>query len=233
MTNISMKRWFILFGCGVVVLLLIIWFVYSSAPKETEVKTVKLEESLEEIESTVEATQKANDFVLSKVPDSSVFLKFHLSSNENVHEEHEEHDEDVLEHSFNHEHEKVTREDRQTAALEMFYGAVTTESSTYLTSALTPESFQSIWEDEMDFEVREQVITAFLREMNGAGSLVSMEYTLNVDKFDHAKDSGTIILTYADKSTMQVPFSFVTIGEGDHKITQIDLSDFLESRSSS
>lgn len=232
MTNISMKRWFILFGCGVVVLLLIIWFVYSSAPKETEVKTVKLEESLEEIESTVEATQKANDFVLSKVPDSSVFLKFHLSSNENVHEEHEEHDEDVLEHSFNHEHEKVTREDRQTAALEMFYGAVTTERITYLTSALTPESFQSIWEEEMDFEAREQELTFFLKELNGAGTLTSMDYKLNVDKFDHATDNGIIIFTYADKSSTEVPFSFVTMGEGDHKITQLDLSEFLVLRSS-
>lgn len=229
MTNISMKRWFIVFGCGVVVLLLIIWFVYSSAPKETEVKIVKLEESLEEIESTVEATQKANDFVLSKVPDSSVFLKFHLSSNENVHEEH---DEDVLEHSFNHEHEKVTREDRQTAALEMFYGAVTTESITYLTSALTPESFQSIWEEEMDFEAREQELTSFLKELNGAGTLTSMDYQLNVDKFDHPMESGTIIFTYEDNSAIKIPFSFVSMGEGDHKLTQIDLLDYMEFRNS-
>lgn len=224
-----MKRWFIVFGCGVVVLLLIIWFVYSSAPKETEVKIVKLEESLEEIESTVEATQKANDFVLSKVPDSSVFLKFHLSSNENVHEEH---DEDVLEHSFNHEHEKVTREDRQTAALEMFYGAVTTESITYLTSALTPESFQSIWEEEMDFEAREQELTSFLKELNGAGTLTSMDYQLNVDKFDHPMESGTIIFTYEDNSAIKIPFSFVSMGEGDHKLTQIDLLDYMEFRNS-
>ncbi|MGB6409422.1 MAG: hypothetical protein WBF39_18255, partial [Planococcus donghaensis] len=227
MTKLSMKHWFIISGCVVMAFLLVIGFFISSAPKETKVKAVKIEEALEEIENTVEATQKANDFVLSKVPDPDVFLKFHLSSSEDGHESHEEVE---LEHSFNHEHERVSMEDRQLSALEMFYGAITTESSTYLTTALTPESFQEIWGEEMDFEVREKTIVAFLKELNGAGTLISMDYKLNVDQFDHATESGTIILTYTDKSTTEVPFSFVTMGEGDHKITQIDLSEFLEQR---
>ncbi|AUD12309.1 hypothetical protein CW734_00060 (plasmid) [Planococcus sp. MB-3u-03] len=231
MTKLSMKHWFIISGCVVMTFLLVIWFLGSSAPKETEVKTVKIEEPLEEIENTVEATQKANDFVLSKVPDSDVFLKFHLSSSEDGDEGHEGHEENELEHSFNHEHEQVSMEDRQLSALEMFYGAITTESSTYLTTALTPESFQEIWGEEMDFEIREKKIAAFLKELNGAGTLTSMDYKLNVDKFDHTTDNGTIIFMYADKSTTEVPFSFVTMGEGDQKNTQIDLSEFVSLRS--
>lgn len=229
MTKLSMKHWFIISGCVVMAFLLVIGFFISSDPKETKVKAVKIEEPLEEIENTVEATQKANDFVLSKVPDPDVFLKFHLSSSEDVHEGHEENE---LEHSFNHEHEQTSMEDRQLSALEMFYAAITTESSTYLTTALTPESFQEIWGEEMDFEVREKTIAAFLKELNGAGTLTSMDYKLNVDKFDHATDNGTIIFTYADKSTTVIPFSFVTMGEGNHKITQIDLFEFLALRSS-
>lgn len=224
-----MKHWFIISGCVVMAFLLVIWFFCSSAPKETEVKAVKIEEPLEEIENTVAATQKANDFVLSKVPDPDVFLKFHLSSNEDGHEGHEENE---LRHSFNHEHEQVSMEDRQLSALEMFYAAITTESSTYLTTALTPESFQELWGEEMGFEVREKTIAAFLKGLNGAGTLTSMDYKLDVDKFDHATDNGTIIFKYADKSSTEVPFSFVTMGEGDHKITQLDLSEFLVLRSS-
>ena len=84
----------------------------------------------------------------------------------------------------------------------------------------------------MDFEAREQELTSFLKELNGAGTLTSMDYQLNVDKFVHPMESGTIIFTYSDKSTTEVPFNFVTMGEGNHKTTQVDLSRFLVLRSS-
>ncbi|WP_281864957.1 hypothetical protein [Planomicrobium okeanokoites] len=199
------NRWIIILIVGLTLMVIGgLWFL-SSAPKETAQEEVELEESLMEIENTVDATQKANNFILDKIPNDEVFLKFHLE---------------------NGEHKTLTKEEYQTAALEMFYGAVSEENTTYLTTALTPESFQAIWGKEMDFAKREEKLIHFLNELNGNDTLVGMKYKLELDKFDQPNDNGTIILSYSDGSTKEVPFSFVKMGEGHEQITQLQLTDF-------
>lgn len=196
-------------GIGTVALIVMLaisfWFL-SSAPNETAQEEVDLEQSLIEIENTVDATQKANNFILDKIPNDDVFLKFHLESGE-------------------HE-ESFTKEEYETAALEMFYTSISEENITYLTTALTAESFQAIWGEEMDFVKREEKLIQFLNELNGNDTLTGMKYKLELDKFEHPKDNGTIILSYSDDSTREVPFSFEIMGEGHERITQIQLTEF-------
>lgn len=207
MRNIFAKEWVIIVILVGVVLIIGAWLLYSSSPNETIQEEVELEESLIEIEQTVVATHKANNFVLDKVPYDDVFLKFHLEGGE---------------------HHHFSKEEYETAALQMLYGAVSEEDIIYLTTALTPESFQGIWGEEMDFEKREAKIIQYLNELNGNGSLTSMNYKLELDKFDHPTGKGTILFIYEDSSTREVPFTFVDMGEGHELITQINLNEIYD-----
>lgn len=204
MKQILENKWILIVIVIVIVLTIGSWLLFYAAPNETVQVEVELDESLIEIENTIDATQKANEFILNRIPNDDVFLKFHFE---------------------NGQEESYSKEQYEIAALEMFYGAVNEENITYLTSALTPESFQELWGNEMDFEEREQRIIEYLNELNHNGSLNSMEYKMELDKFDHPTDNGTIIFSYTDNSTREIEFSFETTGKGHEQLTQIKLAN--------
>lgn len=201
------KNWIVLTFAATMILIVVALLIYSSAPNETANEQVELESSQIEIENAFIDTQKVNDFIMDKIPNNDVFLKFHLENGEQEH---------------------ITKEEYETAAFEMFYGAVSQEEITYLTTAITPESFQGIWGEEMDFEKREKEIIQYLNELNGNGTLTGMSYKKELDKYDSPTGNGTIILSYQNGSKREMPFTFVNMGEGHELITQINLNEIYE-----
>lgn len=210
MKRLSTKNW-IFVSCLLLGVLFVLLIVYNvSAPTKTKNGQVEVEQSLIELEDAVEATTKAHSFVLSKIPDSDLFLKFHLDGE--GHGEHEEH----------------TDEKMKLDALETFYAAISKEEISYLTSALTPESFEEIRGEEKDFNKREDNLTSYMNGLNGDGSLKGMNYKLELDRFDHPTNNGSIQLNYVDGTIKEIPFTFVSMGEGDHAMFQINLNEIVK-----
>lgn len=185
---------------------LILLIIFLDSPKD-KVKYKEINtEATTEIKSGIDSALKIQEFVRSNIPDGEVFIKLHSEE----------------------EHEEVTADQMKTAAVEMFYGAIKSGEIDYLSTAVTPETFQGLWGTEMDFVKREQLLKDFLQELDRGGTLKGMSYKVFPEDFGVEGDEGEVLLTYEDGSTKTLPFEFSLMGDGHEEIYQLSLPSFVK-----
>ncbi len=173
-----------------------------SKPKLTEKVDIPIKSS-REVKESVETSHKMDAFILSKLPDSEVFLK----------REHYE------KHSSESESEEVLKEN----LMRFVYSSIKLQDVDQLTVAFSSESIRSLQahSDIGKVDSLTSIIKEFLALANRDGKFNELEYQFELDQYGIETNVGIVTLLYNDNKKLNVDIVVEATGDEEHRSYEI------------
>lgn len=201
MKRLLTRQFFILLALVLFMAILLVIYTNQTVNLTVEESVAIDNEILEVRDTQIGEIRKANDFILAKLPFDNINIEREFSS-------------------FNPTH--FNEEELQNSAFEMFYSAIKKEDIDFLTTAITPDTFQKLWGEGKSIELREKSLQAYLNSLDRNDQLERISYQLETAAFDTISKKGVMTLHYSDQYSEVIPFSFVQIGENEQMLYQIE-----------
>lgn len=196
------KIFMIIFIFGILLISGFYFFGKESKPQMTEKVDIPIQIS-KQVKESVETSHKMDAFILSRLPNSEVFLK--------------------REHYDNHSSKSEPVEVLKENMMQFVYSSIKLQDIDQLMVAFSSESIRSLLEESEIGKIDSlaNAIKEFLTLANRDGKFNELEYQFELDEYGIERNVASLTLLYSDDKALNLVIEIEETGDEEHPSYEI------------